>query len=535
MVIKALADEQEEAEMAQDGAPITVFMVSLPLRRLGPVTISLIISLLAVPILCLVFLAPSLFVTDEPSAVLALWLEARAIVEQPPSREGALLALREGQFLYFLMINIAAIITQTPGQALLVAQGLVAVLLLGPIAYGAAMRLPAVPAVMAALLLVVTLVAVPQGALAASMAMSVVVFCWVSLVCYAAPYRAGLICAQAEGVLVGVGIWILLMSATPLFLLSLVGLIVALAFQGSRGVIFVTMALASLLVLAACSEILAYMTLGDLMSGPVALTLMRLDQLDPNTGQWALDSRYILVLVVMCLGLMVSRAGQLVWWGSIGFLLLAGAGVVAWGGGSPLPLILLVALMVMSSKAVHPSREVIGTMDRYALAGLLALLLLPVFGAGASIWSGAGTLYRQYQRPVQEQTAMLGFSFAEEPHTAELILTRKLDPFLVQQGLALSPADQAVLMTDGMALARMMGREKKPVSLVGGEELSRLFGLALSQLGDAEIVLTPKIPIDKISDQARVSSQGILYAQYRKADRQLQVSPVWDIWVRREN
>ena len=524
----------DETDSARKSAPLTAFLVSLPLRRIGPLLTTFLAALLTLPLLCLVVLSPTLFVTEPPAAVLALWLEAQALLAVPPSAESILTAIAEGELLHLLLIHLASLMTETPGQALLMAQGLMTLILVGPVAYGAAMRLSLLPALLASLLVLVTALVPAGGITGGASAMAAAVFLWLGLISYARPVRMVQRCAQIEGLAAGIGVWCLFMTSTPLFLLSLAGLLAAMILQGQRGMIFTTMALASLLMLGASAELLLHMTLGPQLSGPLTLTLLRLDQVGPAFAAVPLTLSHLLAVMLIPLGLMIGRPGFLVSWAGLLFLLGAGVAVFLYTGLDPLPLLLMTCLMVMSGRAVRPGREDVGLLDKYALAGLLALLTVPMVLAGVKISAAASGLYAQFQAVPLPETERLGFSFAEQPVKARMILARKLDPFVTREGLQLTPADQAVLMQEGVRLAGEMAAARKPVRLVSAGDTAHLTGIVMPELGKADYVLTPRIAIDALTDEARVSSQAVLYTEYQKAPRQDQLSPVWDIWIRRQ-
>ncbi len=523
-----IARDPAETDPTTAAAPILAFIAALPFRRTGPLVAALAAVLLAAPFLYLVFFAPSLFVTGPTMEVLALWLDARAIVDDPPSLAIAAEALADGSFLYLMLVNAGTAIGGTPGEALLVARGLMALIMIVPLAYGAAMRLPILPALMVTVFVVLTLLAPASGALGAQGACSVAVFLWLSLITYARPHRIVLTCAQTEGFFAGLALWFLYMTATPLFLAAFAGFIAALVMQERRGMVFTMMALAILLVLGASAELLSYMTVEH------GLLLTRLEQIGGDVPMGSFGLQHMLALLAIPLGLLIRRQGGLVQFLFLAMLVVGGGAAMLAFGADLLPLLLIACLLAIFSRKSAEDRVLSKGAEHPALAGIMALSLIPFLLAGADISRASEALLVQFQKAPLAATADLGFSFGDEPYYADLILSRKVDAS-VARGFDLTPADQAVLMKEGLTLAERFAAERKLVGLVSAGNLSSLSTITLQELGAAQIVVTPTLAIDRLTDEARMSSQGILYAEYRKANRRDQLSPAYDIWIRRAN
>ncbi|WP_306251017.1 hypothetical protein [Parvularcula sp. IMCC14364] len=518
-----------EDQPEQDSAAPSLMpgrMASLFYFRTGPLIATGVSAVVVMPLLFLVFTSASLFVVDPPMDVLALWLDARALVVEPPSLDVAARSLGEGSFVYLMLVNVATLFGGTPGEALLKAQGLMAILLLLPLAYGAAMRLPLLPASALTLFILMIVMVPAQGVLSAPSMFSMAVFLWLSLVLWVRPHRSMLRCAQMEGLCAGVGLWFLYMTALPLFFAALTGVTATLVLQGRRGLVFILMAVAVFLILAACAELLSQMVLAQ------SLAALRFEGLGiaPITALPGLS--HLLALSIIAIALLTRAANHAVITVFLLLMVLAGSAASLAFGMDPLPVLLLAAFAATFAHTSSAERHAIGSSPRPALAGVFSLSAMLFCAAGLAIVQGGASLSHQYKAQPMAETAQLGFSFAQEPHYAKLILTRQLDPVVLTQGISLSAADQALLMGEGLALAARLHSQQQKVALVSGGNLSLLAEGFLSPKETAQVVLAPRLVIDQRTDEARVSAQAVLYTQYRKAPKTEQLSPAYDLWIR---
>ncbi len=510
-------------------SPVLSFIARIPFFNANPLLAVLVSLLLIAPFLYLVWFAPSLFVTDAPMAVLAKWLDARAIVDQPPSLAIADAALQDGSFLYLMLVNAGTTLSATPGQAMLIAQALMALILVGPLSYGSAMRLPLLPSLVLTLFILFMLLSPAAGILGAEKANAVAVFLWLTLISYGRPGRVVLACAQTEGVLAGIGLWYLYMSATPLFLAAFAGLIAALIIQERRGLVFTSMALSILLILGASSELLAYMALEHW------LVVSRLEALGSLEAVMPIQLPHLLAFIAIPLGLLLRQNSGIVTFLLLSLMIGTGGTALIFFGADILPLLILCGLMAVFSNGGGRERATIARMESSALAGMMAITLMPFVVVTSNTIQAGQDLFAQYGRPALVETASFGFSFEDKPERAQLILSRKLDPAFATKAYHLTPADQAVLMQEGLHLVEKLVAKSTTVGLVSAADMSRLCADAEKQLHKADIVLTPRLAIDPLTNEARMSSQRLLYAEYKRAERTEQISPVYDIWVRRQN
>ncbi len=515
-----------EEDFDRTSPSILVFLASLPFRRTGPILASLLALFILTPFLYLVFFAPSLFVTDPTMEVLSVWLDARAIIAEPPSLATMSEALREGSFLYMMLLNTATELGATPGQSILMAQGAMVVLLLLPLSYGAAMRMPLLPALLLTAFILSAILVPVAGILSGQAAISMAVFLWMSLITYARPYRSMQRCAQLEGVLAGFGLWFLYMTAMPLFLAAFVGFLAALVLQLRRGLVFATMAVGVFMLIGASTELFSYLMLGE------GLVLFRLADLTGGYTAAPWGVQHWLALAALPLSLLIHEKQSIVQAFCLSALLVVGSiGLIA-NGQDVLPLLALAAFLALFARAGQPMERITIHTPREALTGLLAIAFVPVFIAGLDIARTGTGLLAQFQRTPLTQTAEMGFSFADQPKLADLVIGRKIDP-MVANDFEFTPADQAVLMKEGLKVVNHLLSEKKPVAFVSAGNLTSLYDISVIEVGAAHMVVTPKLSIDSLTDQARVTNQGVLYADYKRVQRQEQISPVYDIWVKR--
>ena len=502
------------------------YLAALFYFRTGPVVGTALVVVITLPLFFLVFAAPSLLVSDAPMDVLSLWLDARAVLVGPDSLAVVSQALADGSFLHLMFVNMASTFGGTPGETLLRAQGLMAIVMILPLAYGATMRLPLLPAIIWSLFVIMTVLVPAQGALAAPSALALATFLWLGLITWACPHGAMLRCAQAEGLVAGTGLWILYMSSLPLFAVTLVGLIAALTLQQRRGLVFILMTSAVFLILAACTELLCQMLLGH------GLLQMRLQGLTIKPEFVVMALPHLLAVVLAAVAILTRPANSLMIAALLTVLMVAGGVASAVTGFDPLPVFLLVVLIATFGHTSSHERNEILFAPRAALSGTLSLSVVSFCLLGLAVVQGSKSLTDQYRAQPLEQAEMLGFSFASEPRYAKLILERQLDPIVLTKGVQLSAADQALLMGEGLSLAAELHRQQRAVALVSGGDLSLLSAPYLTAKETAQFVLAPRIAIDTKTDEARVSAQPVLYTQYRKAPKAEQLSPVYDLWVR---
>jgi hypothetical protein len=492
----------------------------------GPVLVAALLALLVIlPFIIAVLLAPSLFVTDAPMAVLQPWMQAMDVLRDPAI---AASALQEGTLPYLLLVNLAGLFVETPGQALLVAQGLFAMLLIVPVIHVTTSRLPSLIAILASLLIIGSVLVPAGGVLQAPLAFSVAVFLWLCLACYVKPDVKNFTTSQAEGVMAGIGVWYLYITCTPLFFLSLPGLAIAIVRQGRCGIIFTAMALGMLLILGASAEVLVYAAFHGSQSSFIPLFELRLSQLAGAEGATALTVTHAFVFLVFVVSALATGRYMFLLIGSV--LVAVGSVVFSYLGADPVLLILLASFMALSSVSLTVQQE--RRRSAGFLSGQLALLLMPFAIAVGLVTSKAASLQTHFQADAPMEVDF-GFSFKDEPVIATLILQRKLDPVLVRDGLSLTPADQAMLMADGLKIAGQLHHTERPTALVAPGNILHLTDAELVPAKQAEMIITPKLPIDQLTDEARVRHQGILYADYVRASPAEQLSSVWELWVKK--
>ncbi|MCI5044193.1 MAG: hypothetical protein MRY72_05795 [Aquisalinus sp.] len=517
--IDAQYDQLQSSQVISNLAALFYF-------RTGPLAGSTITLGLCLPLFFLVFAALSLLVIVSPMDVLAIWLDARAIMVGADALTVASQALVDGNFLHLMFVNMAAVFEGTPGEILLRAQGMMAIVMVLPLAYGATMRLPLLPAVIWSLFVIMMVLVPPQGALTASSAFSSAIFLWLGLITWARPHKAMLRCAQAEGLVAGLGLWILYMSALPLFVVAIIGLVAALILQQRRGLVFILMTSAVFLILAACSELLCQMLLGN------SLFQLRVQGLTVKPEMVDMGLPHLLAVVISTVAILTRSANSLMVGALLIVLMVMGGFALVVVGFNPLPAFLLVVLIATFGHTNSHERNEMLFAPRSALSGTLSLSVISLSVLSLAVFEGSKSLTDQYKAQPLEQAEMLGFSFASEPHYARLIIERQLDPIVLTKGVQLSAADQALLMGEGLSLAAEMHQQQRAVALVSGGDLSLLAAPYLTAKEAAQFVLAPRIAIDTKTDEARISAQPVLYTQYRKAPKSEQLSPVYELWVR---
>ena len=401
--------------------------------------------------------------------------------------------------------------------------------MIAPIAYSAAIRLPLMMALASVLLVILSIIAPTGGIDAVPFALSTGVFLWLVLACYGKPFKTTLTPAQIEGVMIGIGLWFLYLTSTLLFFMSLPGFVFAVMVQGRRGVIFTAMALGSLLILGACAEMLNFMALGPSADGLLPLVEMRLSDIQGAEQFTVLSLRHM--IAAMLFFAVAASTGRLMFTIISTSLVFSGAIMLVRLGADPLAFLVLVSFILAGKAMARPHQE--RRRGPGFMAGRFALLGLPLVLAFNQATLQVNMVREHYRYSAINEIQIFGFSFADKPVIAGLVLERKIDPALIREGLLLTPADQAVLLADGVRLANKLQYDRGSASLVAAGNFSHLPHMQIVQLIQAEYILTPKIHIDPLTDDARVRHQGMLYANYVRAARGDQYSPIWEIWVKK--
>lgn len=445
------------------------------------------------------FFAPGLLVTGTPAEILARIADANGVFQG-----GLAGALKDGALPEQALLFAAANLTDSPGRAVLVARAIAAGIIALPLAAAIGQRFAILPGL--ALFMVPLAALLAGGTDIIAMAAAFYVF----IVALAVPARTGQ-GRQAEGLCAAVFLMVLYLSSVPLFVAALLALTITPFLRGRDGLAFAVTAYAGFAIAAVILELFILTSLPEL---PGYLP-SRLESTgwQPTSGAPSLVSLVCTLIILAGFAVLPRRAlGRQV----LAFGFLTAAGAASFFADTDLtPFALIAVFLGLSSPAFRRTESAAGFR--------LLALLLALFSAGLSVFPASQTLTAQLKRPVLAEMSDYGFSFEEDPVLARLVLARRVDHALTGRELSLTAADQALLLSEGARLQAQMNVEGKRARLV-----------AMDSGAPASYLIVPRLPIDPLTEKARLHSQGLLYSEYEKLPATEQPSAAYEIWRQRD-
>ncbi|MGV6802261.1 MAG: hypothetical protein ACWA5L_10100 [bacterium] len=504
-------------------APTKNSFLLRPFTCVSPLWACLVCCLGVLPIFYLQWSAPGILVTIAPSAVLEFW-SASIAIGQASSVELAQ-RLADGQIVGIILLKMASHFRDTPGQAVQLAYLIWAVFMLGPIIYSCVIRFAFIPAVVLVLFLVLlSLTGIANPSPDQFWVPSAVL--WQVMVIFAPPVRKTYGIVPLEAIFSGVIIWLFYLTSVPLFLFSIIGLLVPALFYGRRGLLYSVLTYMFFVAQAAALEIFSLLAIPD-FSGFLSLRLGALQNI-----QIAWDGSFGDSWALLPFGFVVMLTGWQGWliWGR--GLLLAVLGLPTFvAAGLELKLLFIcISFLTLFARPTVETHWRLKMTAGYSPAILLFSFLLMSALLTNNIYINMKHLWMQNSHAVLAEAEHMGFSFVDEPVLARLVLSRKLEPALAEQVGELTPADQAVLLADGQRLKKKLSQQHRASPKAQSSLVALQYLMIPEEKGKTAYILRPKLKIDPITDHYRIASQGEVYSHYQRQAQSLHNSAAWEVW-----
>lgn len=480
------------------------------------------------PFIAAALTAPALLSVAPTVELLAPIADARALAS------GASSPISETSPVHLVLLLIADLFFDAPGKVHLAAKAIAALLIAAPLAYFASARFP----FLASVALTAAAAAFVAAPFSGPAEFSLALFATLSAAFLAAPADHGRLRAVLEGVFAGM-ILVALWFSTPAFaLLGFLALSACPFLTGGSGLWRYGTALGVVLALVAASEILspgltiaralaATATLAD--AGAFAATL----EVGGLAGLAA--STAIVIGATAIFGGQESAKG----WATAACFLVAGYLVARLTGAQPAPIFLIAAAFAAFSIASPFYDGVFRSHDRasIALAGSVAALTL--FWTVNLMAQTAGQYVLQYRtaaRSPESVSAEFGLIQPGGPTIARWIEEGRFSTPEAREFFSLSPIDQTAMLLDAAARAKTFAKGGLNVAILTGADTACVIEHRRDCSPDgktaaakAKIVFVPRLDLDNATADIKDRSSALLYTEFKMAE----VTPLWEIWVRR--
>lgn len=505
-----------------------------PLARLAAMTLygwrdaptaALVAVAAALPAVIASLLAPALLTFSQTTDLLAPIAEARALASG-----GATLATASSPFDLGLLLA-SDFFFEAPGRIHLGAKAFAALLAAASVAAFAAVRFSLLQA--AALAAVTAaFVAAPlsgnaEAAFALLMAVSIAFLC--------APAEETRVRALAEGALAGAILVALWMSSAVLALFGVAALTACPFYSGRLGFFRYASAILAAAVLVAASEL----TAPGVLAARAAMVTAAIASIGSPAAAFDSAALALGALVVVMIGAIFGGRDHLRNWGlALAFLAAGWAGAIVAGADPAILFVFAAAIAVFSTSSPFYD-GVFRAHDRASIAvsgagGVLALAI-----SASLLMQSAEQFVRQAQateaapRDIAEIFAIVQ---PPGPAIARWIEEGRFATPEAQALFPLTPADQSAMLLAAGARAKSLDAAGFEVAILAEADIACVIAGRLycsfdgkAAAARAKIVLVPRIDIDAAGAAIKGRSEALLYTEFRKVE----VTPQWDVWVRR--
>lgn len=487
-------------------------------------------AVLLAPLFILAGLSPALLSQNGPVETLAPFASARAWLSGASAAEIAAGGWGPAPL---GLVGGASFLAGSAGLSLLWAQLAAAVLGFAAMSYLALARFSTAAAAGAALLAAASVAAPLSGA--GGYGWSVLL--WLAAAALAAPADEGAARLRIEGVLCGLGLFVLWNTTAAFFLAGVFAMLAAPWTGGRRGLAMLLIAAGVATALAAGMYFVApglnmarlLAALAELHAAPARLLASGVGITGYLGGAGA-----ALAIVAIFAGGEEARAWvPAVLFAAVSFILAAICGANAAPG------VILAALIACFSTASPFYDGVFAAKERGAVAAALGAGALSLLGVVHFAAYSTGLAAAQYEAARTAPDALKRVGLAYAGGTQALSAARWLDDGLVTlkdahaDGL-FSPAVRALALAQGAEFAQQRGRGRIAI-LASADVATAFFARKAGAIdgrraaADADFVLAPRFALENNSAAVNDSAEGLLFSQFRLADE----TPLWQVWERR--
>lgn len=470
-------------------------------------------------------LAPALISLGSTASVIAPIADARALAA------GATRIDALGAPLYSLLLLLGSELADSPGRAHLIAKGLAAAV----IAVQASMLLSARLPSLAAIVITAALSAYAAAPFSGPSEFALALMLTTAAALSCPPNRANSAKAIADGVLIGLGaasLWFL----DPLMAFALAPIAVLGAFHGKSSLVSAISAAVLFCLVAASIDVFSR----GFNESRLVLALPRVVTASPTemASAGSLGVSATAAIVIFCAAVFGGREQWRSWASGVA-VALCGAGAAYFARTYAAP-----ALFVASAIAVFsiPSpfyNGVFRNHDRASVSLALASGALALFWAGAATLSVGGQLAFQINAASDAPAdirAELGLIQPGGRTLAQWVAEGRVAAASAREAFAMAPADQSAVLLDGARRAREIAGHGVGVAILTGADAACVIAEGRPCAADgpraareSEIVLVPRLDLDRATAEAKARAEVLLYTDFRLAEQ----TDLWDVWVRR--
>ncbi|MBI1366213.1 MAG: hypothetical protein GC153_09700 [Alphaproteobacteria bacterium] len=483
--------------------------------------------LAAAPFVFAAFLAPALLSLKPTAEMIGPIADARAI-----AAGGAPLKSSSAPF-YSLLLLAADRFADSPGRIHLLAKGIAAALVAGPLAYLCAARFPAALSVLMTAALAAYAAAPFSGPQDVALAFFIVTA--TALICSSADNSASR--ARIEGVIAAAGLVILWLLSPAFSLAGFVTLAFSPLLAGLSGAS--RYSLAAILFVAGALLIEAAAPGMNIARAHAASAVFSARAAVGGEGAIALTGMAASGVVVIAAAAIFGGPEHWRSWGAGAGLLLVSLVAARFAEANATPIIVMAAALACFSTASPFYDGIFSGHDRASISIAVAAASLTLFWTGAIAVHAAGQFFLQHRTTLgapENIRAELGLVQPGGPTIARWIEEGRFSTPEARDLFALAPVDQSEMLLEAAAHAKKIASYGLDVAILTGADAACVIAekRACRPSGEkaansAKVVFVPRLDLDPSTADAKLNSQALLYTEFKLVEQ----TPLWDVWVRR--
>ncbi len=484
--------------------------------------------LFALPLILATAFAPALLSLSPAMEMLAPIAEARGIFTgQIPVQSG-------GSPIYSLLIMAADLFAESPGRIHLVAKAIATALVVFPLAYMSAARLP----VLQSVLLTASFAAYVAAPFSGQTEFGFAVFLAMAFACLCAPAKNAASRAWFEGALVGAGLLILWLLSPVLSLGGFMALSACPFLSGKNGLRRYAGALCVFGVLALLCELL-WPGLNLARANAATGVVDHIDILGVRESFSGLGGVIASVFIVVMSGAIFGGREHIKSWGVGAVIAIIGIIFARFSEANILLVFPLAASIACFSVASPFYDGLFRSHDRASVAIATSTAMLTLFWTTTPIAHAVGQFALQHHvanEAPDNIRAELGLVQPGGLTIAKWVEEGRFSTLEARELFSLAPVDQSAMLLEAASQARAIASHGVDVAILTGADTACILASkkfcssdGAAAANEANVVFVPRLDLDPSSVDAKGRSEALLYTKFKLADK----TAFWDIWVRR--
>ena len=482
----------------------------------------------AVPFLVLAAIAPAMLSLSPTTDLIAPIAEARAVMG------GETNIIDHEAPLYLMLLLAGDMFADSPGRIHLMAKALGAILIIGPFAFFASSRFPALVAAM----LTAGLAAYVTAPFAAAAELGLALMLVVAAAVLSGSVEDSTKKAILEGAVASVLLYALWLLSPVLSLAGFVFLSACPFLSGRYGLWRYGATLVGFSILAALFEV--YAPGLNVTRAAAAAGVVNLGALLPgNEAAFGLSGVAFSAIVIFASSAIFGGREHAKSWAVSGVFAVVAFAAARIAGANALPVFVLAASIACFSIASPFYDGLFRSHDRASVSIALMAASLTIFWAAALIAHAAGQFALQYQTAknapenIRTELALVqpgGLAIARWIEEGRFSTPEARELF------ALAPVDHSAMLLEAASRARIIAKQGLEVAILTGADTACVLTDQHNCYADgpaaaiaASVVFVPRLDLDSETAKAKDRSEAFLYTQFKLVER----TPLWEIWVRR--